>query len=211
MACCLVAPNHYLSQCWLLLSEFLWHSCDSYFTASAAGTILFNEFKYLSGVSELTIQSSCQSHYNDVIMSAVTSQITSIFIVCSAVPSGADQRNFQSSVSLVIVQGIDRWLVNSPRKRPVTWKMCPFDEVIIWLHNCIQQDKIGAVCLISITQLLLGSQQPWVQTSMIKQSARILLLSDLCIDKAGWKTQCPIQLIKLGLQPSLLQLQKQVW
>ena len=32
MACCLTAPSHYLSQCWLMISEMLWHSPDSNFT-----------------------------------------------------------------------------------------------------------------------------------------------------------------------------------
>ena len=27
MACCLMAPSHYLNQCWLLISEVLWCSC----------------------------------------------------------------------------------------------------------------------------------------------------------------------------------------
>ena len=26
MACCLTAPNHYLNQCWLIISEVPWHS-----------------------------------------------------------------------------------------------------------------------------------------------------------------------------------------
>ena len=26
MACCLTAPKHYLNQCWLIISEVLWHS-----------------------------------------------------------------------------------------------------------------------------------------------------------------------------------------
>ena len=32
MACCLTAPSHYLSQCWLMISEVLWYSPDSNFT-----------------------------------------------------------------------------------------------------------------------------------------------------------------------------------
>ena len=32
MACCLMAPSHYLNQCWLMISEVLWHSPDSNFT-----------------------------------------------------------------------------------------------------------------------------------------------------------------------------------
>ena len=45
MAFCLTARNHYLNQWWLLMSEVLWHSFESNFTASAQGTLLYNEFK----------------------------------------------------------------------------------------------------------------------------------------------------------------------
>ena len=31
MAWCLTAPSHYLNQCWLLISEVLWHTLDSKF------------------------------------------------------------------------------------------------------------------------------------------------------------------------------------
>ena len=60
------------------------------------------------------------SHCNDVIMSAMASQDTSITIVYSTVYSGADQRKLQSSASLAFVRGIHRWLVNSPHKGLVT-------------------------------------------------------------------------------------------
>ena len=58
-------------------------------------------------------------HYNDVIMSSVASQITSLTIVYSTVYTGADPRKHQSSASLACVRGIHRWPVNS-RKMPVT-------------------------------------------------------------------------------------------
>ena len=61
-------------------------------------------------------------HYNDVIMSAMASQITSLAIVYSMVYSGADQRKHQSSASLAFVRGIHRWPVNSLHKWPVTRK-----------------------------------------------------------------------------------------
>ena len=77
-------------------------------------------------------------HYNDVIMSLMTSQITGVSGVCSIVSSGADQRKRQSSASLAFVRGIHRSLwgihrgpVNSPHKWPVTWKIFPFDDVIM--------------------------------------------------------------------------------
>ena len=72
-------------------------------------------------------------YYCDVIMGAAASQTTSLTIVYSTVYSDADQRKHQSSASLVFVQGIHRWLVNSPHKWPVTRKIFPFDDVImIW-------------------------------------------------------------------------------
>ena len=70
-------------------------------------------------------------HYNDVIMGAMASQITSLIIVYSTVYSGAYQRKNQRSTSLAFVQGIHRWPVNSPHKGSVTRKMFPFDHVIM--------------------------------------------------------------------------------
>ena len=64
--------------------------------------------------------------YNNVIMSAMASQITSLTIVYSTVCSGGDQRKHQSSASLAFVRGR-----NSPHKCPVTRKLFPFDDVIL--------------------------------------------------------------------------------
>ena len=75
-------------------------------------------------------------HYSDVIMGSIASQIISLTIVYSTVYSGADQRKHQSSASLAFVRGIHRRPVNSPHKGPVTRKMFPFDDVIMWqCHN----------------------------------------------------------------------------
>ena len=71
-------------------------------------------------------------YYNDVIMSSLASQITSLTIVYSAVYSRTDQRKHQSTASLAIVRGIHRGPVNSPRKWPVTRKTFPFDDVIMY-------------------------------------------------------------------------------
>ena len=74
------------------------------------------------------------SHYGDVIMDRVTSEITSLTIVYSTVYSGADQRKHQSSASLAFVRGIHRGPGNSPHKWPLTRKMFPFDDVIMVCH-----------------------------------------------------------------------------
>ena len=71
------------------------------------------------------------SHYSDVIMGSMASEITSFIIVYSTVYSGADHRKCQSFASLTFVRGIHRSPVNSPHKGPVTRKTFPFDDVII--------------------------------------------------------------------------------
>ena len=73
-------------------------------------------------------------YYSDAIMSEMASQITVVSIVCSTVWSGANQRKHQSSVSLAFVRGIHRSPVDSPHKRPVTRKLFPFDDVIMYLR-----------------------------------------------------------------------------
>ena len=74
-------------------------------------------------------------HYNGVILGVITSQISSLTIVYSAVYSDADQRKHQRSASLAFVWGIHRWPVNSPHKGPVTRKMFPFHDVIMWRES----------------------------------------------------------------------------
>ena len=51
-------------------------------------------------------------HYDDVIMTTLASQITSLTVVYSIAYSGVDQRKHQSSASLAFVRGIhrDRWI-----------------------------------------------------------------------------------------------------
>ena len=70
-------------------------------------------------------------HYNDVIMSAMASQITGVSIVCSIIGSGTDKRKHKSSATLAFLWGIHLWPVNSPHKWPVTRKMFPFDDIIM--------------------------------------------------------------------------------
>ena len=93
---------------------------------------------------------SCVCHlevkiqYSDVIMSTVASQITGVAIVYSTVCSGGHQRKHQSSMSLDFVRGIHRRLVNSPHKGPVTRKMFPFDDVIMFnnaVFSCAVQHE----------------------------------------------------------------------
>ena len=83
-------------------------------------------------------------HYDDVIMTMLASQITSLTVVYSIVYSGVNQRKHQRSASLAFVREIHRGPVNFPHKWPVTRKMFPFDDVIMlrlhwWLlAECIR-------------------------------------------------------------------------
>ena len=103
-------------------------------------------YKQLSNIlmSRLSLQTPCfkilrpvknVDVYNDVIMGAIESQITSLTIVFSTVYSDADQRKHQSSAPLAFVRGIHLGPVNSPDKWPVTRKMFPFDDVIMYFAD----------------------------------------------------------------------------
>ena len=71
------------------------------------------------------------THYSNVIMSGMASQITGIWTVRLAVCSGAHRRKYQSSASLAFARGIHRWPVDSPHKGPVTWNTFLFDDLIM--------------------------------------------------------------------------------
>ena len=88
--------------------------------------------------------------YSDVIMGAMTAQITSLTIVYLIVYSGAAQRKHQSSASLV----------NSPHKRPVALKMfhwwcCGYSPASLWFYSCgiLHSDKIRIGMVVYNTSL----------------------------------------------------------
>ena len=72
------------------------------------------------------------AHYTDVIMSTMAFQITSLSVVYSIDYSGADQRKHQKLRVTGLWVGNSPGPVNSQHKGPVTRKMLPFDDVIMW-------------------------------------------------------------------------------
>ena len=104
--------------------------------------------KSCSALRTNDITTTKQTHYNDVIMSAMASQTTSFTIVYSTVYSGTYQRKHQSSTSLAFVRGIHRWPVNSPHKGTITRKLFPFDDVII--QKEIMPIFYGAFCTLCV-------------------------------------------------------------
>ena len=85
----------------------------------------------LSFVERGASERSFATHYCDVIMGAMASQITSLTIVYSTAYSGADQGKHPSSSSLAFLRVIHWWPVNYPHKWTVSRKMFPFDDVIM--------------------------------------------------------------------------------
>ena len=106
-----------------------------------------------------------QTHYSDVIMSTMASQITSLMILYSTVYSGPDQRKHQSSASLAFVRGIHRSPVNSLQKGPVTRKMFPFGDVIMMKQSAwgiwIPCSYVPKICLVYFHM--------WLQTAILPE------------------------------------------
>ena len=117
--------------------EFVSLSSLLYFISMGCVNVLMTSFDSLFYIR---LQGS---HYSDVRMGSMASQITSLTIVYLTVYSGADQRKHQSSASLAFVRGIHRGPGNSPHKWQVTQKMFPFDDVIMITdtgENCCPEE-----------------------------------------------------------------------
>ena len=82
-------------------------------------------------------------HYNDVIMGARASQITSLTIVYSIVHSDADQRKHQLSASLAFVRGIHRGpqVASYAENVSIWWRHHAFVLHVVWYNwfDCCTQ------------------------------------------------------------------------
>ena len=95
--------------------EVFWTKRCQYIVAVAAAEL--QQIFPMNHKIIIQVYSLChEKHYNDAIMGAIASQITSLTIVYSNDYSDADQKKNQSSASLAFVRGIHRWPVNSPHK-----------------------------------------------------------------------------------------------
>ena len=100
--------------CYLHLSELLHRHWGNLSWILQQLMTLWKQNKTGSTFIECTVIGVRQSprHYNDVIMTTIAYQITSLTVVYSTVYSDANQRKHQSSTSLAFVWGIhrDRWI-----------------------------------------------------------------------------------------------------
>ena len=130
---CMISPAYACNFMWkvTLLRDNGWLGHKSHGLCKQKGPIvvlcfiLLTVFYHNSVSMDVSISSL---YYGDIMMSAISSQITSVLIVCSTVFACADQRKYQSSASLAFVRGIHKRQVDSLYKGPVTLKM--FDVYI---------------------------------------------------------------------------------
>ena len=131
---CHQVTNHWLSQCWTSsmpsygvtkprrIKNYLWGKNTLFNLQVLSILMMFCKKK------EAIIM-----RYNDAIMSAMASQITSVSIVCNCLFRHRPKKTSKLCVTGPC-EGIHRSPVDTPQKRPVTRKMFPFDDVIM-LHN----------------------------------------------------------------------------
>ena len=121
-----------------------------------------------SDLTDIFATSNIDLHYDDVIMTMLASQITSLTVVYSIVYSGVNQRKHQSSASLAFVREIHRGPMNFPHKWPVTRKMFPFDDVIMVckyssqnIFNANKAIHIKTISLVNMATCTQGMQRIW--------------------------------------------------
>ena len=132
------------------------------------------------------------THYDDVIVTTMASQITSLTIVYSIVHSDADQRKYQNSASLASVQGIHRWPVNIPHKGPVTRKMFPFDDVIMSIrYTPLRKSSRTFSCMCHIFKLIFWycyKNMAFCNKNCIKQFIYFLIFASICYALGALRT-----------------------
>ena len=100
------------------------------------------------------------SHYSDIIMSAMESQITGVSVVCSAACSGADQRKHQSPTSLGLCEGNPPVTSGFPSQRASNAKKFPFVIMCIRVLMYVVEIMSSAVydwpsgCFVPILRVL---------------------------------------------------------
>ena len=97
-------------------------------------------------------------HCNDVVMSAIASQITSFIIIYSTVYSRRRSKKTSKLRATGLLMGIHRWSVDSPHKGIVTRKMFLFDDVnmkCILVNLWCFKENLPFYGFIRITQIVL--------------------------------------------------------
>ena len=111
--CRVLIDSCYYTKHFIILARF--HGCHWNGYLVLPGAMVRTIYENTCMVSPWFVRCYCNLrwitfHYDDVIMGAMASQITSLTIVYSTVYSSTDQSKHQSSASLAFVWGIHRWI-----------------------------------------------------------------------------------------------------
>ena len=117
------------------------HIVQWLFSPQGFATIMLTHGTIVHSCSIVTLP---PQHYDDVIMTTIASQITSLTSVYSNVYSDADQRKHQSSASLAFVWGIhrDRWI---PRTKGQLRGKCFHLMTSSWKTGILREDKVNTI------------------------------------------------------------------
>ena len=135
---------------------------------------------------------SAGSHYNDVIIGMMPSQITSLTIVYSTVYSDTDQRKHQSLHVTGLCAGNSLVTGGFPAQMASNMEIFPFDDVIMyctkdWLGAHFTYDFLPAIQirwklrLAVIPLLAIRSQQIFAHATTAQLSCHVRFCSDHCI------------------------------
>ena len=140
MACCLTALSHYLNQCWLLISVVMWYSYEDKFTGNAPNIFPWPQFEN----DKLMIIAS--PRVNELTCINIVLMLNYLFMKSLQWPRNERDgvsnhqrldcllsrlfRRRSKKTSKLRVTGLS--VGNSPHKGPVTRKMFPFDDVIMY-------------------------------------------------------------------------------
>ena len=129
-------------------------------------------------------------------MGVIVSQITSLTIVYLTIYSDTDERKHQSSASLAFVRESHRGPVNSPHKWPVTWKMFPFNDVLMYseisfIHNIhFNYQKhfkfFTYICSMAVSSLLYYLQNIKM-TEQLRNKSLVNLISKIWVEDKFWR------------------------
>ena len=154
-----MARSHYLNQSWIIIN---W---------TIGNTLQWNSNQNTKFFIQENASENIACHYNDIIMTTMASQITSLMNIYLIVYSDADQRKHQSSASQAFVRGNHRLPVNSPHKWPVTRKMFPFDDVIMEMASILSRVRWVNSLRLNDAYIRKWTNQHWLRSWLLTWTA----------------------------------------
>ena len=136
---------HLMASSWPepIIKCVLRHSPQGNYSWTSSVTCVWRlQFKNYHHISQGPMSLLMKLHYSNIIMNMMASLITGIWIVYSSVCSGADQRKYQSSVSLALCAGNSPVTGEFPAQR-----VSNAENVSIWWHHHGIWDQEG-LCLL---------------------------------------------------------------